>query len=57
MPTPDEADLLRLDPGVPVVRMIHVDYDPDDRPLQIVDDLYSGERHEFAFEWEEPTSQ
>ena len=28
MPTPDEARLLELDPGVPVVRMLHIDYDP-----------------------------
>jgi GntR family transcriptional regulator len=55
MPTPDEADLLMLDPGVPVVRMIHVDYDAEGRSLQVADDLYSGERHEFAFEWDEPS--
>jgi GntR family transcriptional regulator len=57
MPTPDEIRLLELDPGVPVVRMIHVDYDHDDRPLQVADDLYSGERHEFAFEWQEPNNE
>jgi GntR family transcriptional regulator len=54
MPTPDEARLLELDPGVPVVRMLHIDYDPDGRALQVADDLYSGDRHEFAFEWAEP---
>ncbi len=54
MPTPDEVRLLELDPGVPVVRMLHVDYDPDGRPLQVADDLYAGDRHEFAFEWAEP---
>jgi GntR family transcriptional regulator len=55
MPTPDEARLLELDPGVPVVRMLHIDYDPDGRTLQVADDLYAGDRHEFAFEWAEPT--
>src|SRR5690242_21117184 len=28
MPTPAEVRLLELEPGVPVVRMLHVDYDP-----------------------------
>jgi GntR family transcriptional regulator len=52
MPAPDEARLLELEPGVPVVRMLHIDFDPDGRPLQVADDLYAGDRHEFAFEWE-----
>lgn len=54
MPTPDEARLLELDTGVPVARMLHIDYDPDGRTLQVADDLYAGDRHEFAFEWAEP---
>src|SRR6266568_4045511 len=54
MPTPDEVRLLELDPGVPVVRMLHIDYDPDGRTLQVADDLYAADRHEFAFEWAEP---
>jgi GntR family transcriptional regulator len=57
MPTPEEARLLELDPGVPVVRLLHVDYDPDGRTLQVADDLYAGDRHEFAFEWAEPEGQ
>ncbi len=51
MPTPQEARLLELEPGVPVVRMLHIDYDPDGRALQVADDLYAADRHEFAFEW------
>lgn len=54
MPTPEEFRLLELAPGVPVVRMLHIDYDPQDRTLQVADDLYAGDRHEFAFEWAEP---
>src|SRR5215470_9495482 len=54
MPTPDEARLLELDPGVPVAQMLHIDWDPDGRTLQVADDLYAGDRHEFAFEWAEP---
>jgi GntR family transcriptional regulator len=53
MPSPEEARLLELDPGVPVVRLLHVDYDPDGRTLQVADDLYAGDRHEFTFEWAE----
>lgn len=54
MPTPDEVRLLELSPGVPVVQMLHIDYDPDGRTLQVADDLYVADRHEFAFEWIEP---
>jgi GntR family transcriptional regulator len=54
MPTPDEARLLELGPGVPVVRLLHVDYDAQDHTLQVADDVYASDRHEFAFEWAEP---
>lgn len=54
MPTPDEVRLLELDPGVPVVRMLHIDYDSAGKTLQVADDLYAADRHEFAFEWTEP---
>ena len=53
MPTPEEVRLLDLEPGVPVVRMLHIDYSPDGRTLQVADDLYAGDRHEFAFGWAE----
>ncbi len=53
MPAPEEARILRLDPGIPVVRMLHVDYDAQGRTLQVADDLYAGDQHEFAFEWSE----
>jgi len=54
MPSPDEARLLELPPGVPLVRLLHIDYDPQDRTLQVAGDLYAADRHEFAFEWAEP---
>jgi GntR family transcriptional regulator len=57
MPTREEVQLLELDPGVPVVRMLHIDYDPDGRTLQVADDLYAADRHEFAFEWSEPNGE
>jgi GntR family transcriptional regulator len=54
MPSPDEVRALELNPGVPVVRLLHIDYDSDGRTLQVADDLYAADRHEFAFEWTEP---
>jgi GntR family transcriptional regulator len=54
MPTPEEMHVLRLQPGTPVVRLLHIDYDAEDRPLQVADDLYVGDRQEFVFEWMEP---
>lgn len=53
MPTPDEAKLLHLAPGIPIVRMWDVDYDELGRTLQAAEDLYAGDRHEFAYEWTE----
>jgi GntR family transcriptional regulator len=53
MPTPEEVRLLELEPGVPVVRLLHIDHDPEGRTLQVADDLYAADRHEFAFEWVE----
>jgi GntR family transcriptional regulator len=53
MPTPHEADLLQLSPGVPVVHMWDVDYDQEDRPLQVAHDIYAADCHEFAYEWSE----
>jgi GntR family transcriptional regulator len=54
MPSPDEVRLLELSPGVPLVRLLHIDYDPQDRTLHVADDLYAADRHEFTFEWAEP---
>jgi GntR family transcriptional regulator len=48
MPLAEEARLLRLDPGVPVIRVVRTDYDRTGRPLQVADDLYSGDRHEIT---------
>ena len=34
------------------LELLRIDYDPDGRTLQVADDLYAGDQHEFAFEWE-----
>jgi GntR family transcriptional regulator len=57
MPGPDEVQMLKLLIGVPVVRMLHIDYDSAGRTLQVADDLYAADRHEFAFEWYEPEGE
>jgi hypothetical protein len=34
--------MLELNPGVPVVQVLHIDYDPDGTTLQAADDLYAS---------------
>jgi GntR family transcriptional regulator len=57
MPTPEEAGLLKLHAGVPVMHMWDVDYDKDGRPLQAAHDVYAGDKHEFIYEWQESDIQ
>jgi GntR family transcriptional regulator len=57
MPTPEEANLLELRPGVPVVHMWDVDYDQQGQPLQVAHDIYAADRHEFTYEWNETDIQ
>jgi GntR family transcriptional regulator len=53
MPTDQEGCLLRLAPGTPIVIMWDVDYDEQGRALQAAEDIYAGDKHEFAYEWTE----
>lgn len=53
MPTQEESSLLRLSPGTPVVLMWDIDYDEQGRALQAAEDIYAGDKHEFAYEWTE----
>lgn len=53
MPTQEESNLLHLAPGTPVVLMWDVDYDEQGRTLQAAEDIYAGDKHEFAYEWTE----
>lgn len=50
MPTPREAELLDLGPGVPVVRVVRVAYDDNDRPLEAFDQLLAGDRHTLRYQ-------
>lgn len=50
MPTPREAELLDLGQGIPVVRIVRVAYDEQDRPLEAFDQLLAGDRHELRYQ-------
>lgn len=50
MPTPDEAQQLRLPPGVPVFRVLRTVYDSEGKPVEVQDSVAAGDRHEFCYE-------
>jgi GntR family transcriptional regulator len=50
MPTPEEADMLDLDPGVCVVRAVRIAYDTDDVPVEAFDQLLAGDKHVLVYE-------
>jgi GntR family transcriptional regulator len=52
MPTPDEASLLQLAEGVPVVTVTRVAYGADGTPLEMNDMVLAGDRYELSYEWE-----
>jgi GntR family transcriptional regulator len=50
MPTPEEARMLGLPPGVPVFRVLRTVYDSDDRPVEAQDTVAAADRHTFSYE-------
>ena len=50
MPTPEEARILRMPPGVPVFRILRTVYDDAGRPVEVQDSVAAGDRHTFCFE-------
>ncbi len=50
MPTPEESTMLRLDPGVCVVRAVRIAYDADDKPMEAFDQLLAGDKHVLVYE-------
>ena len=50
MPTPHEAELLDLGPGVSVVRVVRVAYDESDVPLEAFDQLLAGDKHVLRYQ-------
>jgi len=57
MPTREEAQALQLAPGVPVIRILHTDYDTEDRPLEVIESIFAGDKHVFVTEWPERLPQ
>ena len=50
MPTPREADVLQLDQGVPVVRILRTVYDSDSRAVEVQDSVAAADKHRFRYE-------
>lgn len=51
MPTPEEASLMQLAEGVPVVTVTRVAYGEDGTPLEMNDMILSADRYELSYEW------
>jgi GntR family transcriptional regulator len=50
MPTPDEARVLALPPGVPVFRLVRTAYDTADRPVEVCDTIMASDAYLLAYE-------
>lgn len=51
MPTPDEASLLQLAEGVPVVTVTRVACREDGTPLELNDMILAADRYQLSYEW------
>lgn len=51
MPKPDEASLLQLADGVPVVTITRVAYGEHGTPLEMNDMVLAADRYELSYEW------
>lgn len=50
MPTPDEARVLALSPGVPVFRLVRTAYDRDGRAVEVCDTIMASDAYLLAYE-------
>ena len=50
MPTPEEARLLNLGPGVPVFRLVRTAYDSDDRAVEVCDTIMATDAYLLAYD-------
>jgi GntR family transcriptional regulator len=50
MPTQRELEQLRLDPGVPVVRVLRTVYDSDGVAVEVQDTVAAADKHQFRYE-------
>jgi GntR family transcriptional regulator len=51
MPAPDEASLLQLAEGVPVITVTRVAYGTDGTPLEMNEMVLAADRYELSYEW------
>jgi GntR family transcriptional regulator len=50
MPSPQEARLLNLSPGVPVFRLVRTAYDMDGRPVEVCDTVMAADAYQLSYE-------
>jgi GntR family transcriptional regulator len=50
MPTSDEVRALRLEPGIPVMRVVRIAYDVDDVPVEACDTVMAADRYVLSYE-------
>ena len=50
MPTPDEARVLSLRPGVPVFRLVRTAYDMDGRAVEVCDTVMAADAYQLSYE-------
>src|SRR5207237_9808189 len=50
MPTPEEARLLALGPGVPVFRLVRTAYDIDGRAVEVCDTIMAADAYVLAYD-------
>ena len=50
MPTPEEARLLQLRPGVPVFRLVRTAYDIDGRAVEVCDTIMAADAYVLAYD-------
>jgi GntR family transcriptional regulator len=50
MPTTEEGRALRLEPGVPVIRVVRIAYARDERPVEACDTIMAADRYVLSYE-------
>jgi GntR family transcriptional regulator len=50
MPTSDEVRALRLEPGIPVMRVVRIAYDVDEVPVEACDTVMAADRYVLSYE-------
>jgi GntR family transcriptional regulator len=50
MPTPAEVEVLKLEPGVPVLRILRTVYDADGEAVEVQETVAAADKHELRYE-------